>query len=66
MIVVDIETTGTNPQKHSIVSIGAINLEASAERFYIECRIWVGAHIDPAALVVNVFDEGLVLVINKT
>ena len=65
MIVVDIETTGTNPQKHSIVSIGAINLEASAERFYIECRIWAGAHIDQAALIVNDSDEASVRDMSK-
>lgn len=65
MIVVDIETTGTNPQKHSIVSIGAIDLEAPSERFYIECHFWDGAHIDPSALIVNDADEASVRDANK-
>lgn len=60
MIVVDTETTGTNPQKHSIVSIGAVDLEMPTERFYVECRIWDGAHIEQAALAMNDSDEASV------
>lgn len=57
MIVLDIEASGVNPEKHSIVSIGAIHLENPLNQFYDECRVWDGAHIDPQALEVNGFTE---------
>lgn len=57
MIVVDVETTGTNAEKHSIVSIGAVDMLEPNTRFYEECRMWDGAHIDPAALNVNGYTE---------
>jgi len=60
MIVVDIETTGTDAHKHSIVSIGAVNLDKPSEQFYEECRVWDGAHIDSAALDVNGYSEDAV------
>lgn len=50
MIVLDIETTGTNPRVHSIISIGAIELENPDNRFYEECRIFPEAHIEEKAL----------------
>ena len=53
MIVVDVETTGTDPQKHSIISIGAIDMNAPSETFYLECRMWDGAHVEPAGMEVN-------------
>ncbi len=49
MIVVDVETSGTEPDKHSILSIGAIDFAHPDNQFYEECRIWDGAHIDPEA-----------------
>lgn len=55
MIVLDIETTGVNPQKHGIVSIGAIEFEEPGNEFYGECRIFDGAHISEEALEVNHF-----------
>ncbi|MBI2148433.1 3'-5' exonuclease [Candidatus Woesearchaeota archaeon] len=45
MIIVDVETTGFDPNKHSIVSIGAIDLENPNNQFYIENQIWDGAEI---------------------
>ncbi len=45
MIVVDIESTGIEAFKHSIVSIGAVEFENPKNRFYEECRIWQGAHV---------------------
>lgn len=57
MLVLDIEATGTNYQKHSIVSLGALDLHNPENQLYLECRIWDGAHIDPDALVVNGFTE---------
>lgn len=57
MIIVDVETTGTNPAKNSLVSIGAVNFNNSSEQFYQECCVWDGAHIEPAALAVNGYTE---------
>ncbi|HEX4799389.1 MAG TPA: 3'-5' exonuclease [Candidatus Paceibacterota bacterium] len=57
MIVLDIEASGTEYAKHSIVSIGAIDIERPGNRFYGECRIWDGAHIMEDALAVNGFTE---------
>lgn len=57
MIVLDIEASGTDYQKHSIVSIGALDFDHPNDQFYDECRVWDGAHIDPEALEVNGFTE---------
>ncbi len=57
MIILDVETTGANPHTHSLVSIGAIDFENPEEKFYEECRIWDGAHIEPEALAVNGYTE---------
>jgi len=45
MIVIDIEASGINPEKHSIVSLGAVDFRNPKNLFYEECRIWDGAHI---------------------
>jgi DNA polymerase III epsilon subunit-like protein len=55
MIVIDIEASGTNYEKHSILSIGALDFAHPDNRFYGECRVWEGAHIDDEALAVNGF-----------
>ena len=57
MIVVDVETTGLDPRKHSIVSIGAVDFSNPENRFYQECRIWDGAKVAQEALEVNGFSE---------
>lgn len=57
MILVDIEASGTNYQKHSIVSIGAVDFDNPANRFYEECKIWEGAHVMDGALEVNGFTQ---------
>ena len=57
MIVVDVETTGLDPKKHSIVSIGAVDFSKPENQFYQECRIWDGAKVSPEALEVNGFSE---------
>ena len=57
MIIVDIEASGTEPNIHSIVSIGAIDFDRPANRFLGRCRIWEGAHIMDGALEVNGFTE---------
>ena len=60
MLILDIEASGTNYEKHSIVSIGALDFNNPKNRFYGECRIWEGAHIMAEALFVNGFTEGQV------
>ncbi len=55
MIVLDIESSGTNPWKHSILSIGAIDFNKPERTFYEECRVWPEAHIDEESLKVNGF-----------
>lgn len=57
MIVLDVEGSGTNYQKHSILSVGALDFDNPDNRFYKECRVWEGAHIDPDALAVCGFSE---------
>jgi len=57
MIVIDVETTGTNPLKHSILSIGAVDSRYPSERFSEECRMFNGAHVDPVALTINGFSK---------
>lgn len=54
MIVLDIETSGLSPTKHSLLSIGAVDY-VSGEGFYGECRAYPGRELDPAALAVNGF-----------
>ena len=55
MIVLDVEASGTEAHKHSIVSLGALDLAKPKNRFYEECRVWDGAHIMDEALAVNGF-----------
>ncbi|MCA9357195.1 3'-5' exonuclease [Candidatus Nomurabacteria bacterium] len=57
MLILDIEASGTNYEKHSIVSIGALDFNQPDNRFYEECHIWDGAHIMDGALEVNGFTE---------
>lgn len=57
MIVLDTETSGVNPQKHSIISIGAVEFENPVNQFYGECTIWEGAEVMEEALEVNGFTE---------
>ena len=57
MIVLDIETSGTNPWKHSILSIGAIDFLDPERTFSKECQIRPGAHIDEEGMAVNGFSR---------
>ena len=57
MLILDIEASGTNYEKHSIVSIGAVDIDNPDNRFYGECKIWEGAHFMEEALEVNGFTE---------
>ena len=57
MLVVDVEASGTEAHKHSIVSVGALDLANPTNRFYEECRVWDGAHVMDEALAVNGFTK---------
>lgn len=57
MLVVDVEASGVEPWKHSIVSLGALDISNPTDRFYEECRVWDGAHIMDGALKVNGFTK---------
>lgn len=57
MIILDVETTGTEPSLHSILSIGALDLKDPTNQFYDECRMWDGAKVEKAALQINGFTE---------
>lgn len=57
MLVVDVEASGTDYKKHSIVSVGALDIANPTRRFYEECRVWDGSHIMDEALAVNGFTK---------
>ena len=57
MLILDVEASGTEYHKHSIVSIGAVDFGQPNRQFYGECKIWDGAHIMEGALAVNGFTE---------
>ncbi|MCL5106879.1 MAG: 3'-5' exonuclease [Candidatus Parvarchaeota archaeon] len=57
MIVIDVETSGTSPYKHSILSIGAIDFSNPERRFYQECRIEKDKEYTEEALNVNGFKK---------
>jgi DNA polymerase III epsilon subunit-like protein len=53
MILIDVEASGVVYETHSIIAIGAVDYEHPTNRFYGECRIWDGAHIDPGASAIH-------------
>ncbi len=55
MIVTDIEATGLDAEKCSILSIGAVNFDNPTEQFYEECRAFDGATFFEEGMVVNGF-----------
>lgn len=57
MIIVDVETTGVDENKHAILSVGAIDMDDPTNQFYEECRAWDGAHIDEDGLAINGFSR---------
>jgi DNA polymerase III epsilon subunit-like protein len=52
MIAVDVEATGTEARVHSILSVGAVDMDNPSRLFYEECRAWDGAKIEDEALAV--------------
>lgn len=61
MIVVDLETSGSDYREHSILSIGAVDFNNKNNTFYGECRIREGTLIDDEALKVNGFKKEYIL-----
>jgi DNA polymerase III epsilon subunit-like protein len=55
MIAVDVEASGIGPDTHSVVSVGALDLDNPRNQFYEECRVWDGATVNDEALAVNGF-----------
>ena len=55
MIVIDLEMSGLDIMKNSILSIGAVDFSKPKSQFYMECRLRNGAEFDPEALKVNGF-----------
>jgi DNA polymerase-3 subunit epsilon len=56
MVVIDVETTGLNPERHCIASLGAVDFSDANRMFYAECRIWDDAEISKSALEINGFN----------
>ena len=65
MIAVDVEASGIGPDTHSIVSVGAIDMDNPGRQLYEECRVWDGAHINDEALLVNGFTREQITDQNK-
>jgi DNA polymerase III epsilon subunit-like protein len=61
MIILDVEASGLDPNQNSILSIGAFDFYNPSNKFYGECKVWDGAHINDEALAINGFtaDEAL-------
>jgi DNA polymerase III epsilon subunit-like protein len=57
MIAVDVEASGIDPNVHSILSLGAVDISNPDRQLYVECHVWDGAKIDPEALAVNGFSR---------
>lgn len=59
MLILDTECSGLRPERHSILSIGALDFRNPDNRFYGECRVWekdgLRAEIMEEALEVNGF-----------
>lgn len=64
LIVLDLETSGLNPERNSMVSLGAVHYQ-SGEEFYGECRVQPMSKIDKFALAINGFTEAQVTDENK-
>jgi len=65
MIILDVESTGVDEMKHSILSVGAIDFDNPSNQFYEECRAFDGAHVMEEALAVNGFTRQQAFDLNK-
>ncbi len=50
MIVIDVEASGIDPKKNSLLSIGAVNFHDPSKTFYQECYVFEGAEVDESAI----------------
>ncbi|PIQ68154.1 MAG: hypothetical protein COV91_05505 [Candidatus Taylorbacteria bacterium CG11_big_fil_rev_8_21_14_0_20_46_11] len=57
MIVVDVESSGVDAKLCSLLSVGALDFDNPTNQFYMECRVFEGAHVEKDALAVNGFSE---------
>ena len=57
MIAVDVEATGLDADKASILSVGAVDLDDPTNQFYEECRVWRGAQVSDESLAVTGFSH---------
>jgi DNA polymerase III epsilon subunit-like protein len=57
MIVMDMEMSGLDPIKNSILSVGALDFSNPSNTFYMECRMLKGTVAEPEALAVNGFTK---------
>lgn len=55
MIILDLETSGLDPQIHGMLSLGAVDFETGDE-FYGECRLGANQRYSLEALKINGFD----------
>ncbi|MBI2475720.1 MAG: 3'-5' exoribonuclease [Candidatus Taylorbacteria bacterium] len=65
MIIVDVEASGVSPEKCSLLSVGAVDFANPKNRFYEECRVWDGAHVEKEALEINGFSREQITDPNK-
>lgn len=65
MLVTDCEMTGLEPKEHSIVSVGAVDLDNPSRQLYEECQMWDGAKVEDEALAVNGFTQEQIADPNK-
>ena len=57
MIAVDCEMSGLEPRIHSILSIGAVDINNPERRFYGECGLPQNKTFDPVSLTICGFSE---------
>ncbi|MDE1870881.1 MAG: 3'-5' exonuclease [Candidatus Micrarchaeota archaeon] len=57
MIVLDMEMSGLDIRRNSILSIGAVDFNNPGNQFYMECRLRKYGKFDSEALAVNGFTE---------
>lgn len=57
MLIVDVETTGTDTKFHSLLSIGAIDFDNPERVFFEECSAFPGAKIEEEATIINGIGE---------
>lgn len=65
MIVVDGEFSGLDPNKHAILSLGAIDMNDATREFYGECRLPEWATTHPIAMQINGFTDEQIYDENK-